>query len=372
MPAKNNNLPNRLEKYCAVFLITAITALVSVGCSKDKSRSGNFMNSISTAKFLLLNFKTQAPGGKDQPFVETDQTTQAGTRYDLYEPKAKVKKTVVVVTGLTLLGAKDPRVVNFCRSLAQANIRAAAIDPAGLKAARFKEQDYDALKDLVKSLAAQYGGKVGIIAFSVGGGMALVAAADSEVSSLIDPVIVFSTYYNLGELLDSIGKKCSTPPAAAAPEIAWDDYIWFLMIAAYRDPVGAGLEESQKKELKEILERYCYLPIDRKRDFYERALKGKSGRGFGDTEADSAIYQKLSPAGKLGSVRARVIIFHDENDTMISADHSRKIFAELNKKRPGGEQKLLVTPLLSHVDARATWRVLDFFRICGMMGEIYK
>jgi len=372
MPAKNKITTGSFNKFRALVLIVLMTLLFLAGCSSRKNRAGNFKNSVRAAKFLLLNFKTQAPGGKGRPFEESGKTTKAGTKYDLYEPKAKVKKTVVVVTGLTLLGAKDPRVVNFCRSLAQANIRAAAIDPAGFKSAKFEEQDYDALKDLVKNLSAEYGGKVGIIAFSVGGGMALVAAGDPEVSSLIDPVILFSTYYSLEELLDSIEKKWRAPPAADASEIAWDDYIWFLMIAAYRDPEAAGLEDSQKKELKEILERYCYLPINRKRDFYERALKGKTGLSFADTAADRAIYQKLSPAGKLASVKARVIIFHDQSDTMISPDHSRKIFAELNEKRPGGEQKLLVTPLLSHVDARATWRLFDFLRICGMMGEIYE
>jgi len=349
-----------------------MTALALAGCSPEKRSTGNFKNSASAAKVLLLNFETQAPGGKGRPFQEFSRTTKSGARYDLYEPDKNIRKTVVVVTGLTLLGARDPRVVNFCRSLAQANIRAAAFDPAGLKAAKFEEQDYDALKDLVKSLAAQYAGKIGMIAFSVGGGMALAAAEDPEVSSLVDPVIVFSTYYNLGELLDSLEIKWSAPPASDAAEIDWDDYIWFLMIAAYRDPESAGLDASQQKELKEILERYCYLPLERKRDFYERALKGKTGLSFSDTAADRAIYEKLSPAGKLRSVRAGVIIFHDANDTMIPTGHSRKIFAELNENRPAGEQRILVTPLLSHVDARATWRMFDFLRICKMMGEIYE
>ena len=372
MPSRNKIPGWFIKKYLLVLFAGLTAFLVSAGCASDKNSVPDFKNTVSAAKILLLNFKTQAPGGRGRPFEETGRTTKAGTNYDLYEPKEKVKKTVVVVTGLTLLGAKDPRILNFCRSLAQAEIRAAAFDPAGFKSAKFEEQDYDALKDLVKSLAGEYKGKLGIIAFSVGGGMALAVAADPEVSSLIDPVILFSTYYNLEELLDSIKKKCSAPPAADASEIAWDDYIWFLMIGAYRDPEAAGLDSSQKKELKEILESYCYLPIERKRGFYERALKGKTGLGFADTEADRAIYQKLSPAGKLASVRARVIIFHDSSDTMISTDHSRKIFAELNEKRPNGEQSLLVTPLLSHVDARATWRMFDFLRICKMMGEIYE
>jgi hypothetical protein len=51
---------------------------------------------------------------------------------------------------------------------------------------------------------------------------------------------------------------------------------------------------------------------------------------------------------------------------------AKRLYEELKSRGPDTRQRLLITPLLSHVNARATRRVIDVFHLLGMMGELFR
>ena len=206
-----------------------------------------------------------------------------------------------------------------------------------------------------------------MVAFSVGGSLALSAAADPAIADKIDPLILFGPAYDIAEIQKQVIERFKTPPRT---DLDWDDLVWFEMITVYPQPEAFGLSAKERGELNELLAGYCNKSVAKKKDFYNRVLKGRDIKP--DLSGNEASLRKVSPAGKLAGVTSRVFIIHDPADTMVAPEQSEKIMAELNSKRPAGRQELLVTPLVSHVNAHASWRVLDFFQICGMMGELYR
>jgi pimeloyl-ACP methyl ester carboxylesterase len=257
--------------------------------------------------------------------------------------------------------------------MARSGVRVAAVETPGLMAGRFEEGDVLAICDLAQELATESKGPVGMVGFSAGAGLALVAAARPELIGRLDPLILFGAYYSLPALLTEMSRQMRATPSGPTAE---DDYIWLLMWSAYADLDNMGLADSEQTELIGILRDFCSGPTpEQKREFFNRVLQSRLPQI--QTAADQRhqaqspeALDRLSPEGKLDKITARVFLLHDLHDSLIPPEHARQIFAELSRRSGPATQQLLVTPLLSHVNARAALRVGDLFRMLGIMGEI--
>lgn len=325
---------------------------------------------LQAARLLLRNM-SQVPGGESNPRLnERTQTTHAGTQYDLYNPVGPIIRTIILISGLTILGEKDPRVINFSRALAEFRIRVAAIALPGLKSYRFEEGDIRAIIDLARFLNGRCGQKIGIVAFSIGGTLALTAVTDPSLSAIVDPLLLFSPGYSLSGIWHRLKAKLDETPAS---DDDWDNYYWLRLIMAFRNIDSSDLNQVEREELIRMLRIWCFEPpLDEKKEFYERTIKGREAENIENQESDIDQLNKISPAGKLQAINAGVFILHDQYDGLIPPEDSERLFAELSERGQGNIQKLCVTPLLSHVTARTTWRVHDLFRIFSIVGEILR
>jgi pimeloyl-ACP methyl ester carboxylesterase len=325
---------------------------------------------LQAARLLLRNM-SQVPSGVSNPrFNESTQKTNAGTRYDLYTPEGHIIRTVIIISGLTILGEKDPRVINFARALTEFGIRVAAIALPGLKSYRFEEGDIGAIIDLATILNDKYGQKIGIVAFSIGGTLALTAVIDPSLSAIVDPLILFSPGYSLSEIWDRLKAKLEGTPTN---DEDWDNYYWLRLIMAFRTMDSSDFNRFEREELIRMLRIWCFEPtLDEKKEFYERTLKGREAENIENQESETEQLNKISPAGKLHDIDAGVFILHDQYDGLIPPEDSERLFGELSERGQGNIQKICVTPLLSHVTARTTWRVHDLFRIFSIVGEIFR
>ena len=142
---------------------------------------------------------------------------------------------------------------------------------------------------------------------------------------------------------------------------------------AFRSTESSDLTQVEREELIRMLRIWCFEPtLDEKKEFYERMLKGREAENIENHEIDTDRLNRISPAGKLKAIKADVFILHDQYDGLIAPEDSERLFAELSERGQGNIQKLCVTPLLSHVTARTTWRVHDLFRIFSIVGEIFR
>jgi pimeloyl-ACP methyl ester carboxylesterase len=318
----------------------------------------------------VRNLSARSDGRESARYSESRRATGSGVEYDFYEPAEATGSPFVVLQGLTLQGERDPRLVNFSRALARSGIPAAAVELPELKACRFDRSDVDAIVDLVKELSSGSDQKIGIIGFSLGAGLALVAAADEGIADIVDPLLLFGPYYSLLDLRNTILEQKNI---RLANDEQWDDFIWIRMVLAYRAIDSLELEDDDKKELIDLLTNFCHEPsLQRKMQFYERVLNNMDIEPLCHRFVEDNVIADLSPQGKLTSISGRVLILHDCYDNLISPGQSEKIMEELRSRRDGSVQRLLVTPILSHVTIRSVWKFLDVFRIMDIMGEIFR
>jgi pimeloyl-ACP methyl ester carboxylesterase len=281
-------------------------------------------------KALALNFRNLStrPDGKESArFSESRRFTGNGVEYDLYEPAAAVRIPFVVVQGLTIQGERDPRLVNFSRALAESGVPAAAVALPELKACRFDEADLSAIIDLVTELSSASGQKIGIVGFSLGAGLALVAAADERISDIVDPLLLFGPYYSLLDLRMMILEQANVRPCN---DEQWDDHIWIRTVLAYRAMDFLELEDADRKELVELLDSFCHdQSPQHKMQFYERVLKDMDIEPLCHQFVEDRVIAELSPQDKLSSITGRVLILHDQYDNLIPPGQSEKIMEEL-------------------------------------------
>ena len=274
-----------------------------------------------------------------------------------------------MVYGLTLQGKRDPRLVHFAQCFAQSGFRVAIPDLTGLTSLTLHEGDLVSIKTLVTKLYADHKEPVGICAFSFGAGFSLLAASDPELSDIIDPLLLFGPYYSLPELWNSFATDERPPPTN---ENEWDALIWLRSVRAFHALDALKLQDHEKQEIIDFLTNYCTEPsITTKINFYERILKRIRIPNMKSSVIDETTLQRLSPYGRLGTIQGRVLILHDRYDILIPPHHSEGIYDELCLRGSPYEQRLLITPLLSHVTARSVWKIFDVFRIVDMIGGIY-
>jgi len=292
----------------------------------------------------------------------------SGVEYDLYEP-AGAERTFVSIGGVTIKGARDHRLVNFSRCMAESGIRTAVIDLPAMSSLRFEESDLEAIIELVLHLHERHG-RVGATGFSFGAGLALCAAADPRVSEVLDPLVLFGSYHSFVGQWEKIVERYGDE---SDREEDLDNFVWLKMLIAYHRLDELGLSDGDREELVDILGNYCSEPsMERKVGFYRRALSPMAEELNKEFDRiDRAALETLSPAGRLSSYPGRVALLHDSHDDLIDPTESENIYEEL-VARERGRQWLVITPLLSHVTATRAWRVIDLVPILGAMGEMFR
>ena len=372
---------------------------------------------LKAARLLYLTMTRRPAGGPGRPFKES-RLAAAGLEGDLYEPVQSALRTVLAIPGLTMPGERDSRLVNFCRALAESGLRTLAFALPAMKSFRFHETDLETFIELVLELKQKYRQPLDLVAFSYGGGLALSAAADPRLENALDLLLLFGPHYRLAEAWARLSQIARTSPEQVED---WENYVWLQMVMAFRDLDSTDLNVAEKEELIKRLYEYCEEPsLEVKKEFYHRVLQGRLSSDM-DRPPALETMDRLSPAGRLCRVPFRVLILHDENDPLARPSDALAIAAELKERRlphggcrkmpvlskaeEGGKmqpeeyftyfedcifspdkgfgqtrafidslhgQEVLVTPLLSHVSAKWTWRFLDVFGILKIMGELFR
>jgi len=313
-----------------------------------------------------------------EPKAEGDaldrRRTEAGTEYDLYEPPKRARRTLIAVSGMTAQGARDSRLVKFCEVFAQSGFRMASVHLPGLHSFREDLGDLEAIRDLVSTLHDEHGGRIGVVGFSFGAGIALAAAATATptptLQGRVGPLILFGPHYELEPIYDELAKR---RPRFEDPEEVWRDDVYAVLCLAQRARERLGFEAEEQEELQRLLDGFCCEPApEAERRFYETALQQRPVGTVGLEVMNREHLDRLSPRGKLGELDSGVMLLTDRNDRVVPPEHSRRIFEELRAREGASVQRLLITPLLSHVTVATMWRVHDLLRLLDVFGELFR
>jgi len=332
--------------------------------NRKGSSPGRLRRRAMAARFLLRNLGRATPGISPER-----RSSPQGHSYDLYEPSPKVRKTVLMVYGFTLAGEKEPRLLKFTQSFTASGFRMAVPDLPGMKALTLERSDLDRLVNLIAHLYEESAVPIGLSGFSAGGGIALAAAADPRVRGCVDLILLFGPHYSLPDLWAGPWRSEARLPRT---EEDWENFIWWQLVLAYRQGQAIGFPAAAQAEIEGLLKTYCVEPsMARKKEIYEKWVRPHGILNLRNEQIDPDVLDELSPCGKLALLPARVMILHDSQDALIPPSHSRQILAELEQRRDPHHERLLVTPLLSHVTPRAIYRWTDLFTLLDMFGELF-
>lgn len=319
---------------------------------------------------------------------------QAGSmRARIYTPVGTSHQTVLLVSGLHPAGIDEPRLSALARRLAEANITVVTPDIPELSRFEVTPVATDRIEAAARWLATDSGlattGRIGLMGISFSGGLAIVAAGRASVRQHLRYVFSFGGHDDLRRVLeyfctgsqgDTITKAAPAPhdygvaivllnvaehlvpPDQLEPlRAAVRRFLW----ASYLDRIdkpGAQREFAALREVARSLPEPAatLLRLVNDRDVVHLGPRLQPYVGFyADQPALSPV---RSPAPS-----APIYLLHGREDNVIPATESRHLADRL---RGRVAVRLLVTDLISHVDADEPARLTDVLKLAHFWGDL--
>lgn len=354
----------------AVLAVASLTLSVS-SCSPWRTiETVDFLNDI-TAQDLDSRLKRNTPEPRRDPIAF--KVADRGREADLYRPGMNsgggaAEAGVVLVPGLTPHGKDDPRLVLFANTLARVQFGVLVPEIPELRELRIRAEHAEIVSDGVMHLAELGGTRgepaIGLVALSLAGGLALLAALDDEVAEQLRFIVIIGGYYDI----DAVVTYATTNRYRPEPGADWE--------AGQVDPRAKWnfLEHYialvREREDTEVLEAIA----DTKREDPDADVSDFAARLQGD---DEAVYRLLAnedpeavPAlvdalpdelrqdirgmdliGRdLEDLDVRVILIHGRDDPVIPSSESERLAEALGND----DTHLYIVDSIGHVDLDLT------------------
>ena len=270
---------------------------------------------------------------------------------DIYRiPDGKVRAGVLVFLGIITAPRDDHRVVNLGNALARAGFVAMFPWSSSMMGKRLNPLEPDnQVRGFQHLVGLEYvdPSRAGMGGFCVGASMCLVAASDPRISDTVSFVSSFGCYYDMGDLIKQISTHKSFYGAGAEP---WDTNHLSQEVMAYQ--LINGLEGTERETLSRIFieEQSAEVPpIDGLstggRAVYRLLASAAAPEGQRvSLEEAVGLFQALpsglredqrrvSPSAHVDNLKARVLIAHDREDTLVPVEESRRLADALSARK---------------------------------------
>jgi dienelactone hydrolase len=322
-----------------------------------------------------------------------DLPEQAGSmRARVYAPVGTSHQTVLLVSGLHPAGIDEPRLTALARRLAEANVTVVTPDIPELSRFEVTPVATDRIEAAARWLATDSGlaptGRIGLMGISFSGGLAVVAAGRASVRNRLLYVFSFGGHDDLGRVLAYFctGREDETatplpmphdygvaivllnvaerlvPPDQLEPlRAAVRRFLW----ASYLDRIDKPRAQREFAALREVARTLpepaaTLLRLVNDRDVAHLGPRLQPYVGF------YADQPALSPA-RSPAPSAPIYLLHGREDNVIPASESRHLADRLRGRVP---VRLLVTDLISHVDADEPAHVTDVLKLAHFWGDL--
>jgi len=283
---------------------------------------------------------------------------------DLYHPSGGGPHPgIVLVHGMVDVGRNDERLMAFADALARAGYAALVPDFEGLRAFRASLDDVELIVGSYEYLAGTHWvrpDRVGLFGISYSGGLALLAAGDPRIADRVQFCFLLGAYHDLRNVVVYIttgyyrdaGEWVYLEPEnfgrwvflLNGDDLVDDphdrDVLRAIALAKLDDPVRDVTREVG--QLHAEGRRVFDLLTARDPDLAVRSLETLPPRL-------SRYLDALSPRGRMGLVRARLILAHGRDDNMIPYTESLAVAAEAGI---GPDVHLEILDSFRHVDLR--------------------
>jgi acetyl esterase/lipase len=327
-----------------VLAVVLLAALACVSCS-------TFVPPVRTAErtvLLLPAFFAQSPVDPSAwlapPIDQSEMRLGAGERgaiLHIYRPRGGRHPALIVSLGVAPAAPDDPAVVHLMRGLARSGFVAVLVQSPNLDAGHLEPEAPELLVSAFQTIAMQSfvdPRRIGLIGFSVGGSLALIAAADPKISSQVRVVEAFGAYDRLTSVMRATvtrtfeidGRTEAWQPDSLAVVSVRRNLIELLttpddrvILDATFDADGPAPTQAPAGLSSQGIEVFRLLTAS-------DPVQWDALFALISTEARDSL-DKLSPQDYLGRVRAPVYLMVDQGDPLIPFVESREIQATLRK-----------------------------------------
>ncbi len=286
---------------------------------------------------FLLALDLLAPGFR--PALQAPATSEVSIGSGvatLVRPNSPPCGGLVLVHGLSRWGPAHPFFQRMARALARAGFAVLAPDLPHLRAFQMAESDVHVVVEAIKALENTAPGPLGILGFSFGAGPALLAAADPEIRDRVALIGTFGGYWDLAHVIVFITTGWYEEDGQ------WrrgrqQEYNRWKLLAALTPYIADPEEQRRLQKLVELKLADPDADVNR-----EASRLGGSGRKLlalvenRERERIPALLdslpqtikdwvRRLSPANRIGEVRARLLIAHGAQDDSIPYTESVRL-----------------------------------------------
>lgn len=339
--------------------------------------------------------RTAADLANRQRFTEesfTIPTRHGSIRARLYRPAVATGRTVLTMPGVNPAGIDEPRLVTFGRAMARAGLPAVTIELPDLTRYRITSRDVDRIEDAARWLTSREdltdARPFGLVGVSFAAGLAVVAAGRPSLNGRLAFVTAFGGYGDLprvlrflcvGELPDGTRARPHDYGLAVVLLNVLDRMVPPDQVGPLRQAIDTFMDASWLDLTDDEAARRAFVRA--------RALQATLPepaatimRWVNDRDVGTAGPRLLPHALAIGSEAALspersappgapVYLLHGANDNVIPTQESERLAAWL---APHTRVRLLVTPLLSHVDADRTPGAGDVWRLVRFWTDVLK
>ncbi|MEA2651383.1 MAG: hypothetical protein QOI85_1104 [Chloroflexota bacterium] len=339
----------RLRRIGQVLLVLAVV-LVAWEPSRVAMQTAILLPNLLDAGPEPLNLFSEAPQRSSLPY----RAAEPGADPDLAElwlpswaSARRPAGAMLLVFGVNNLGRNHPSIERVADGLARTGVAVLVPDSRTLLEGRLEVGEIDGVVRAFQLLAARPEvdpTRVGIVGFSVGGSLALLAAGDPRISTQVRWVNAFGAFADASTYLAAVSARAyrsvdgSAVPWIPTP-LAREVYLRFLLDqvdddgdrrlldAAFTKPILAAEEPALDASLRESLATDAARAVH---DLLTASSLDEAEVAIQALPASSlAFIDAISPARHLDGIRADVHLMHETEDHHVPFVESRALASAL-------------------------------------------
>jgi dienelactone hydrolase len=259
---------------------------------------------------------------------------------DIYSPGRDGRHgALILILGARPVDREDPTLVRFAEGMSRLGLVVMIPSSSGLAAGRIVPEEVDAVVQEVEALRARPDvdpSRVGILGFSVGGSVAIQAAADPRIADQLVLVNAFGSYNDATDLVRAASTRSL---AYAGVDEHWEPHSLTLWVLA-RQLVDTLPDPTDRDVLDRI---YLQEDPSARADVETMTPVGRAALaildGLPPAEAEQAIamlppetvarLRGISPSLVLDKIHTRLFIMHDRGDRFVPYTESRRMAAQV-------------------------------------------
>jgi len=312
-----------------LLLLSTLAAFLVYPFAQDYLRAASLLQRIADphATGWIANYEVHPVDVRDTSFEFRGAPVPAR----IYLPRGiNAAPGIVVIHGMHYTGINGPRLVAFARSLAAGGFVVMTPQVPGIADYRVEAESADLIGGAAQSFAQQLQvRKVGVLAFSFSGGLALLAASDPRYSNSIAWIATVGGYCDLahvlrffanGEALRPDGTVEHLPPHEYGPLIVVYDEIQDFFapqdVATAHEAIRILLSDDSKSS-SEVAKKLTPAGQEIMQRIYHKQRESFVLALLAEVDKQREQLAAASPAGHLQSLRMPVLLLHGSDDTVI-------------------------------------------------------